>query len=49
VLRLETGIHQAAAIGLYEGYGFRRCGAFGHYAGLPPHRIAASVFYEKPL
>jgi putative acetyltransferase len=49
MLRLETGIHQAAAIGLYEGYGFRPCGAFGHYAGLPPHMIAASVFYEKPL
>jgi putative acetyltransferase len=49
VLRLETGIHQAAAIGLYEGSGFRRCGAFGHYAGLPPHMTAASVFYEKPL
>ena len=49
ILRLETGIHQAAAIGLYEGYGFRRCGAFGHYAGLLPHMIAASLFYEKPL
>jgi putative acetyltransferase len=49
VLRLETGIHQAAAIGLYEGYGFRLCGVFGHYAGLPPHMIAASLFYEKPL
>ena len=48
-LRLETGIHQRAAIGLYEGYGFRRCDVFGHYAGLPPHRIAASLFYEKPL
>ena len=49
VLRLETGIHQAAAIGLYEGCGFRPCGPFGHYAALPPHRIAASLFYEKPL
>jgi len=49
VLRLETGIHQSAAIGLYEGFGFRRCAAFGHYATLPPHRIAASIFYEKPL
>jgi putative acetyltransferase len=49
VLRLETGTHQAAAIGLYEGYGFRPCGAFGHYADLPPHRIATSLFYEKPL
>ena len=49
VLRLETGIYQAPAIGLYEGFGFRRCAAFGHYAALPPHRIAASIFYEKPL
>ena len=49
VLRLETGTYQAAAIGLYEGYGFRPCGAFGHYADLPPHRIAASLFYEKSL
>jgi putative acetyltransferase len=49
VLRLETGIHQAAAIGLYVGYGFRPCGAFGHYADLSPPRIAASLFYEKPL
>jgi putative acetyltransferase len=49
VLRLETGTYQAAAIGLYEGCGFRPCVAFGHYAALPPHRIAASLFYEKPL
>jgi len=49
VLRLETGTLQAAAIGLYEGFGFRPCAAFGHYAELPPRRIAASLFYEKPL
>jgi putative acetyltransferase len=49
VLRLETGTYQAAAIGLYEGCGFRPCGAFGHYAALSPHRIATSLFYEKPL
>ena len=49
VLRLETGTEQAAAIALYEGYGFRSCGAFGHYAGLEPPRIAASLFFEKPL
>jgi putative acetyltransferase len=49
VLRLETGTLQAAAIGLYEGCGFRACGPFGHYAGLPPHRVATSLFYEKRL
>jgi putative acetyltransferase len=49
VLRLETGTEQMAAIALYQGYGFRPCGAFGHYAGLEPHRVAASLFYEKPL
>ena len=49
MLRLETGTLQAAAIGLYEGCGFKACEAFGHYAALPPHRIATSLFYEKPL
>jgi len=49
VLRLETGIHQRDAIGLYERCGFRRRAAFGHYADMPPHRIATSIFYEKPL
>ena len=49
LLRLETGTLQEAAIGLYEGCGFRACGAFGHYADLPPDRIATSLFYEKPL
>jgi len=49
ILCLETGTEQAAAIRLYEGYGFRRCVAFGDYATLEPHRIAASLFYEKPV
>ena len=49
VLRLETGVHQTAAIGLYEGWGFRRREPFGHYADLPPHSIATSAFYEKLL
>ena len=49
ILRLETGTLQAAAIGLYEQCGFRACGAFGHYAALPLHRVAKSLFYEKPL
>jgi putative acetyltransferase len=49
MLCLETGIHQAAAIALYEAWGFRRCDAFGAYAEMPPHRIATSVFYQKLL
>lgn len=49
VLRLETGTLQHAAIRLYERCGFRRCRPFGHYSWLPPHRIAASLFYEKSL
>ena len=49
MLRLETGTEQAAAIGLYTGGGFRACPPFGHCAVLPPHRIAASLFYEKRL
>ena len=48
-LRLETGIHQPEAIGLYQRYGFRQRDAFGHYAGLPPHTIATSLFFEKSL
>ncbi len=49
VLRLETGTRQAAAIGLYETWGFRQRDAFGPYAELAPPRIALSLFYEKPL
>jgi len=49
VLRLETGTLQAEAISLYERCGFQACGPFGHYAALEPHRIVASMFYEKPL
>jgi putative acetyltransferase len=49
VLRLETGVHQAAAIGLYKRWGFRPREPFGPYAELPPYSIATSLFYEKPL
>ena len=43
-LRLETGVKQLTAIGLYEAAGFRRRGPFGSYRADP-----LSVFMEKPL
>jgi len=42
LLRLETGIHQIEAIGLYERSGYRRCGPFADYADDP-----LSVFMQK--
>jgi ribosomal protein S18 acetylase RimI-like enzyme len=44
VLRLETGIHQKAAIRLYERLGFRRIPPFGPYRPDP-----LSLCYEKSL
>jgi ribosomal protein S18 acetylase RimI-like enzyme len=44
ILRLETGIHQHAAIGLYEQVGFRRIPPFGAYRDDPVSRC-----YEKRL
>lgn len=44
VLRLETGVHQAAAIRLYEGMGFERIPPFGAYVGSP-----LSLCYEKRM
>lgn len=44
ILRLETGIHQHAAIGLYEQMGFRRIAPFGDYTDDP-----LSVYFEKRL
>lgn len=44
LLRLETGIHQKAAIGLYERMGFETIGPFGEYKEDPNSR-----FYEKRL
>ncbi|MGH7044090.1 MAG: GNAT family N-acetyltransferase [Acetobacteraceae bacterium] len=49
LLRLETGVHQAAAVGLYERSGFTERGPFGPYADLAPRAIALSLFYEKRL
>src|SRR5687767_4004861 len=44
VLRLETGIHQKDAIGLYERMGFYRIPPFGTYNDDPLSR-----YYEKRL
>jgi putative acetyltransferase len=44
VLRLETGIYQTEAIGLYERYGFRRRRPFGEYNEDP-----LSVYFEKSI
>ena len=44
LLRLETGIHQRAAIRLYEGMGFQRIPPFGEYKEDP-----LSLFYEKKI
>ena len=44
LLRLETGIYQKEAIGLYEGFGFKRISPFGEYKEDP-----LSIFYEKRI
>ena len=44
VLRLETGIHQHAAIRLYEREGFKRIPPFGNYRDDP-----VSLCYEKQI
>ena len=44
LLRLETGIHQKEAIGLYERMGFRQIPPFGTYKEDPLSR-----FYEKRI
>jgi len=44
LLRLETGIYQSEAIGLYERFGFRRTAPFGAYRDDP-----LSAFYEMRI
>jgi GNAT superfamily N-acetyltransferase len=44
LLRLETGVHQSAAIRLYERTGFRRIPPFGTYTEDP-----LSLCYEKRI
>src|ERR1043165_2547683 len=41
-LRLETGIYQVEAIGLYDGWGFKRRDPFGEYKNEPN-----TVYFEK--
>ena len=43
-LRLETGIYQPEAIGLYERLGYQRISAFGEYKEDP-----LSVYFEKRI
>jgi len=43
-LVLETGVHQAEAIGLYRRAGFARVPCWGEYAGVP-----TSVCFEKEI
>jgi putative acetyltransferase len=42
ILRLETGIHQAEALNLYERFGFYKIEPFGEYAADP-----LSLYFEK--
>lgn len=44
-LRLETGIYQTEALGLYAAVGYREIRAFGEYPADGPH----SRFLAKPL
>jgi putative acetyltransferase len=44
LLRLETGIYQVEAIGLYERFGFQRRAPFGEYVKDP-----LSVYFEKNI
>lgn len=44
LLRLETGIYEVEAIGLYERFGFQRRAPFGEYFEDP-----LSVYFEKNL
>lgn len=43
-LRLETGIYQTEAIGLYERFGFQRIKPFGGYEDDP-----LSIYFEKEI
>lgn len=44
VIRLETGVSQLPAVGLYKRFGYQVCGPFGGYPDDP-----LSIFMEKSL
>jgi len=44
LLRLETGIYEVEAIGLYEGFGFQRRRPFGEYV-----EDSNSVYFENKI
>lgn len=45
LMRLETGISQPEALGLFETCGFKRCASFGDYPANDPY----SVFMEREI
>lgn len=45
LMRLETGVSQPEALGLFAACGFTRCGSFGDYPADDPY----SVFMERAL
>jgi putative acetyltransferase len=49
IVRLETGIHQHAAIRFYEKSGFTPRAAFAQYSAMPSDATAQSVFLEKTV
>ena len=49
LVRLETGVHQRAAIRFYTRSGYVPCGAFEPYASMAANAISTSVFLEKRL
>ncbi|HEX5278815.1 MAG TPA: GNAT family N-acetyltransferase [Micropepsaceae bacterium] len=49
LIRLETGAHSAAAIRFYSRSGFRPCGPFGSFKGVPRSSVVASIFMELQL
>jgi putative acetyltransferase len=47
LLRLETGIHQHAALVFYRRSGFCDCGAFPPYSEMSPEAVRTSIFMER--